>query len=79
MIFEITDKQKSPILLSQAGWGFCLCNIKPKKTKASINSLGVDIYRYMISLIYDIFGIFRFKSPAGFHKLAGIIISKRCK
>ena len=30
MIFEITDKQKSPILLSQAGWGFCLCNNKPK-------------------------------------------------
>ena len=25
----------------------------------------------MISLIYDIFGIFRFKSPAGFHKQAG--------
>ena len=22
----ITDKQKSPILLSQAGWGFCLCD-----------------------------------------------------
>ena len=24
MIFEITDKQKFPILLSQAGWGFYL-------------------------------------------------------
>ena len=22
----ITDKQKSPILLSQAGWGFALCD-----------------------------------------------------
>ena len=75
---KINRNPPSYFLKRDGGFAYVIINLK---TKASINSLRVDIYiyRYMISLIYDIFGIFRFKSPAGFHKLAGIIISKRCK
>ena len=69
MILTLTRNPPSYFLKRDGGFAYVIS--KPKKTKASINSSGVGIYiyRYMISLD------FRIKSPADFHKLAGIIIS----
>ena len=60
--------------LKQDG-GFAYVISKPKKQKQ------VSTLQELVFIFIDIWYLldFRIKSPAGFHKQAGIIISKRCK
>ena len=73
MILTLTRNPPSYFLKRDGGFAYVIINLK---TKASINSLGVDIYiyRYMISL-----GFFDSKALPAFTSWQGIIISKRCK
>ena len=70
---KINRNPPSYFLKRDGGFAYVISKPKKQKQASTLQELFFYIYRYMISLD------FRIKSPDGFHKLAGIIISKRCK
>jgi hypothetical protein len=79
LVFQPTlywHKRNPPSYFLKRDGGFAYVIIKPKKTKASINPLGVDIYiyRYMIS-----FGFSKRRGKSRFRNHGGSQLSETLK